>query len=89
MSNFKNVLMHESGLLTLSQGDCVLFLIGQANAITYRQLALTELHDLGGRERVRHYLTTHIHRDNLLFLLFIASREDVVLFLTQLADSLS
>lgn len=46
-------------------------------------------HDLGGRERVRHYLATHTHRDNLLFLLFVASREDAVLFLTQLADSLS
>lgn len=41
---FKEILLQESGLLSLSQSDCDLFLIGQANAITYRQLALTGLH---------------------------------------------
>lgn len=44
MSNLKDTLLHESGLLSLSQSDCDLFLIGQANAITYHQLALTGLH---------------------------------------------
>ncbi len=43
-SEFKEILLQESGLLSLSQGDCDLFLIGQANAITYHQLALTGLH---------------------------------------------
>lgn len=42
--NLKDTLLHESGLLSLSQGDCDLFLISQANAITYRQLAVTKLH---------------------------------------------
>lgn len=41
---FKEILLQESGLLSLSQSDCDLFLIGQANAITYRQLAMTGLH---------------------------------------------
>lgn len=44
MPNFKNTLLRESRLLSLSQGDCDLFFIGQANAITYRQLAMTKLH---------------------------------------------
>ena len=42
--NLKDTLLHESGLLSLSQGDCDLFLISQANAITYQQLAATKLH---------------------------------------------
>lgn len=42
-SNFKETLIRESGLLSLSQSDCDLYLIGQARTITYRQLAITEL----------------------------------------------
>ena len=56
MSNLKDTLLYESGLLSLSQGDCDLFLIGQANAITYRQLAMTELHGntiTGGRLSIK------------------------------------
>lgn len=52
MSKLKEVLLKESGLLSLSQGDCDLFLIGQTNAITYHQLSLTGLHgnsSTGGR----------------------------------------
>lgn len=52
MSQLKEVLLKESGLLSLSQGDCDLFLIGQTNAITYHQLSLTGLHgnsSTGGR----------------------------------------
>ena len=68
MSNFKNTLLRESGLLSLSQGDCDLFFIGQANAITYHQLAMTELHgktSTGGRLSIKNlekegYVTSKI-----------------------------
>lgn len=56
MSKFKEILLKESGLLSLSQGDCDLFLIGQTNAITYRQLFLTGLHgdsSAGGRLSIK------------------------------------
>lgn len=43
-SIFKETLIRESGLLSLSQRDCDLYLIGQSRTITYRQLALTGLH---------------------------------------------
>lgn len=43
-TKLKETLLQESGLLSLSQSDCDLFLIAQANAITYRQLAITGLH---------------------------------------------
>ena len=43
-SNFKQTLLKEAQLLSLSQSDCDLFLIGQANAITYEQLAMTKIH---------------------------------------------
>ena len=46
-------------------------------------------HDLGGRERVRYYLTAHACKDRILFLLFVSSREDAVLFLTQLNNTLA
>ena len=54
-SNFKDTLIRESGLLSLSQGDCDLYLIGQARTITYRQLAATGLHGktiTGGRLKI-------------------------------------
>ena len=56
MSKLKEVLLKESGLLSLSQGDCDLFLIGQTNAITYHQLSLTGLHgnsSTGGRLSIK------------------------------------
>ena len=56
MSKLKEVLLMESGLLSLSQGDCDLFLIGQTRAITYRQLSLTGLHGsstTGGRLSIK------------------------------------
>lgn len=46
-------------------------------------------HDLGGRERVKHYLKTHTRKDRILFLLFVASREDAVLFLEQLSQTIA
>lgn len=55
-SKLKEILLQESGLLSLSQSDCDLFLIGQANAITYRQLTLTGLHGstaTGGRLSIK------------------------------------
>lgn len=55
-SNFKEILLRESGLLSLSQSDCDLFLIGQARTITYRQLAVTGLHGktiTGGRLSIK------------------------------------
>ena len=45
-------------------------------------------HDLGGRERVKHYLEAHTRKDRILFLLFVASREDAVLFLEQLKQTI-
>lgn len=61
-SNFKETLIRESGLLSLSQSDCDLYLIGQARTITYRQLAITELHGktvTGGRLSIK-----KLERDN-------------------------
>ena len=61
-SNFKESLIRESGLLSLSQSDCDLYLIGQARTITYRQLAITELHGktvTGGRLSIK-----KLERDN-------------------------
>lgn len=55
-SKLKEILLQESGLLSLSQSDCDLFLIGQVNAITYRQFALTGLHGstaTGGRLSIK------------------------------------
>lgn len=46
-----------------------------------RIIAEDIVHDLGGRERVSHYLKRHTSKDRTLFLLFVASREDAVLFL--------
>lgn len=43
-SNLKQTLLKEAHLLSLSQSDCDLFLIGQANAVTYEQLAMTKIH---------------------------------------------
>lgn len=66
-SNFKEILMKESGLLSLSQSDCDLYLIGQARTITYRQLAMTRLHGktaTGGRLSIK-----KLERDN-----YVASR---------------
>lgn len=37
--NLKQALLKETRLLSISQSDCDLFFIGQANAITYEQLA--------------------------------------------------
>lgn len=66
-SNFKKSLIQESGLLSLSQTDCDLYLIGQSRAITYRQLAMTGLHGrtiTGGRLSIK-----RLERDN-----YVASR---------------
>ena len=54
---FKELLMQNAGLLSLSQSDCDLFLIAQANSITYTQLALTGLHGTtvaSGRLSIKH-----------------------------------
>lgn len=42
--NLKQTLLKEARLLSVSQSDCDLFLIGQANTVTYEQLAETALH---------------------------------------------
>lgn len=64
---FKETLIRESGLLSLSQRDCDLYLIGQSRTVTYRQLALTGLHGktiTGGRLSIK-----KLERDN-----YVASR---------------
>lgn len=45
-------------------------------------------HDLGGRGRTAHYLKCHASKEPMLFLLFVASREDAKLFLDMLEDAL-
>ncbi len=45
-------------------------------------------HDLGGRERVSHYLKHHTEKKNILFILFVGSREDASLFLEKLGTTL-
>ncbi|MDE5932544.1 MAG: hypothetical protein K2H40_08695, partial [Lachnospiraceae bacterium] len=45
-------------------------------------------HDLGGRERAACYLRHHEGREPVLFLLFVASREDAALFLDMLEPAL-
>lgn len=42
--NLKQALLKEARLLSVSQSDCDLFLIGQANTVTYEQLAETAIH---------------------------------------------
>lgn len=42
--NLKQTLLQEARLLSLSQSDCDLFFIGQANTVTYEQLAMASLH---------------------------------------------
>ncbi|MDE7204690.1 MAG: hypothetical protein K2O91_22945 [Lachnospiraceae bacterium] len=42
--NLKQALLKEAQLLSISQSDCDLFFIGQANAITYEQLAAASIH---------------------------------------------
>lgn len=54
---FKELLLQSAGLLSLSQSDCDLFFIAQANSITYSQLALTGLHGTttaSGRLSIKH-----------------------------------
>lgn len=41
---FKEILVRQAGLLSLSKSDCDLFLIAQANSVTYSQLAISGLH---------------------------------------------
>ncbi|HBA49963.1 MAG TPA: hypothetical protein DCZ91_19655 [Lachnospiraceae bacterium] len=68
-SNFKDTLIRESGLLSLSQGDCDLYLIGQARTITYRQLAATGLHGktiTGGRLSIK-----KLEKDNYVISRFL------------------
>lgn len=50
--NFKDTLSKEAGLLSLTKSDCDLFILAQANTLTYQQLAATGLHGIsstGGR----------------------------------------
>ena len=43
-NNLKQALLKEARLLSISQSDCDLFFIGQANTITYKQLAKAAIH---------------------------------------------
>lgn len=50
--NFKDTLIKEAGLLSLTKSDCDLFILAQANTLTYQQLSATGLHGIsttGGR----------------------------------------
>ena len=50
--NYKDTLIKEAGLLSLSKSDCDLFILAQANTLTYQQLSATGLHGIsttGGR----------------------------------------
>lgn len=50
--NFKDTLIKEACLLSLTKSDCDLFILAQANTLTYQQLAATGLHGIsttGGR----------------------------------------
>ena len=39
LPNFKDTLIKEARLLSLTKSDCDLFIIAQANTLTYQQLA--------------------------------------------------
>lgn len=50
--HFKDTLIKEARLLSLTKSDCDLFILAQANTLTYQQLAATGLHGIsttGGR----------------------------------------
>ncbi len=50
--SFKDTLIKEARLLSLTKSDCDLFILAQANTLTYQQLAATGLHGIsstGGR----------------------------------------
>lgn len=50
--NFKDTLIKEARLLSLTKSDCDLFILAQANTLTYQQLSATGLHGIsttGGR----------------------------------------
>ena len=50
--NFKDTLIKEACLLSLTKSDCDLFILAQANTLTYQQLSATGLHGIsttGGR----------------------------------------
>lgn len=50
--NFRDTLIKEARLLSLTKSDCDLFILAQANTLTYQQLAATGLHGIsttGGR----------------------------------------
>ena len=50
--NFKDTLIKEAGLLSLTKSDCDLFILAQSNTLTYQQLSTTGLHGIsttGGR----------------------------------------
>lgn len=50
--NFKDTLIKEAQLLSLTKSDCDLFILAQANTLTYQQLSATGLHGIsttGGR----------------------------------------
>ncbi len=50
--NYKDTLIKEACLLSLTKSDCDLFILAQVNTITYQQLAATGLHGIsttGGR----------------------------------------
>ena len=42
-NNLKQALLKEARLLSISQSDCDLFFIGQANTITYKPVSYTHL----------------------------------------------
>ena len=70
--NLKQALLKEARLLSISQSDCDLFIIGQTNTITYEQLALTGIHGItktSGRLAVKKlekegYLAAKTMQDN-------------------------
>ncbi len=41
--NFKDTLIKEAGLLSLTKSDCDLFILAQANTLTYQQLSVRKL----------------------------------------------
>lgn len=68
-STFRNILIKEANLLSLSKSDCDLFIIAQANTITYQQLFNSGIHGVtltGGRLSLKKLLDNGYVTDKVL-----------------------
>lgn len=68
-TTFKDNLVKEAGLLSLSKSDCDLFVLAQANTITYQQLNTTGIHGItatSGRLSLKKLLTKGYITDKTL-----------------------